>query len=93
MYLQYTSRVCKTCVYLAQLSEMSENAGECRRHTPVVKESTDRASWPRVLLDEWCGEWVFKGAPKDIPKPVTPLVGFGIRGAKLSDFGQNSDEC
>lgn len=29
----------------------------CRRHSPSIVDVNDRARWPRVWVDEWCGEW------------------------------------
>jgi len=47
---------CLNCIYLRD--------GFCRRNAPVVlaKPSTwytyAQASWPLVLVSDWCGEWI-----------------------------------
>ena len=59
---------CGTCIYFDDLSthtNMDKPFGHCRRYAPKTenfKSVADRfqpvvTKWPRVLVDDWCGEW------------------------------------
>jgi hypothetical protein len=58
---------CRICKFWVPLDHRSDEApesavfGECRRHAPqptvVVGEIVDNQTWPRVQLDDWCGEF------------------------------------
>lgn len=55
--------VCGTCIYWHH----GNDAGECRRHPPVVLNKTPNfmgadlracCIWPVTASDDWCGDWI-----------------------------------
>jgi hypothetical protein len=49
---------CRTCIYLHPIYEGNRMISAwCRRSAPVTGELMGCAIWPRVILDDWCGEW------------------------------------
>jgi hypothetical protein len=49
---------CSSCEYwLRHPSPKRKGEGECRRHAPQPVGSDVNAKWPRILGDEWCGEY------------------------------------
>jgi hypothetical protein len=49
------TRACKDCVFF---QEIRHRGGECRFEPPRAFE--DRARWPQVQRDEWCGRFAAK---------------------------------
>lgn len=45
---------CDTCTHWAALDD---EIGQCRRHAPRPRPSTDDIRWPVTDSDDWCGEW------------------------------------
>ena len=48
---------CGTCRFL---KEYSSRTGLCHRYPPTPQGSNDNGHWPRVNLDDWCGEYKAK---------------------------------
>jgi len=47
---------CASCKFF----NMSQN--ECRRYAPTPSENDTKAQWPNVAAQDWCGEFVARGA-------------------------------
>jgi hypothetical protein len=40
-----------------RLVEAGAGSGDCRRHAPAADPATGEALWPRVFIDEYCGDF------------------------------------
>lgn len=43
---------CGSCTFFA------DGQNECRRYAPSPAEGSNKAHWPSVAADDWCGEFV-----------------------------------
>lgn len=46
---------CASCKFFADAKN------ECRRYAPSPAEGDNKAHWPSVAADDWCGEYVAEG--------------------------------
>jgi hypothetical protein len=49
-----TEQTCTSCAWWADLGD---SIGQCRRHAPRPRTSTDEVVWPTTDSDDYCGEW------------------------------------
>lgn len=55
---------CKACLWFVPLSPSVELRGECHRYPAKIdnrpgmyRVGDDRARFPLVMSEDWCGEW------------------------------------
>jgi len=49
---------CTTCKFARTQTSTPSGFVECHRHAPQPAGSQHNPLWPRVLLADWCGEFV-----------------------------------
>jgi len=59
------SVICTNCDFFI---ETGTDEGDCRRLPPYVLDRHDRAKFPKVLKEWWCGEW--ENEETETPEPV-----------------------
>jgi len=49
-----TEQTCTSCAWWADLGDL---IGQCRRHAPRPRSSSEEVVWPITDSDDYCGEW------------------------------------
>ena len=64
-------RTCGRCHWFAQMvtetrdrKRVLAEGGHCMHSPPTATGERGRGKWPLVLLNEWCGQWQERAAPK-----------------------------
>ena len=64
-------RTCGRCHWFGQLmtetrdgKRVPANGGRCMHSPPTATGERGKGKWPLVLLNEWCGQWQERAAPK-----------------------------
>ena len=52
-------QVCEKCNFYENQNQLS---GACRVNPPIVLEADNKAVWPVVTVEDWCGRFEKKAA-------------------------------